>query len=120
MKRRTAGQAGVIPAQTQTRADRERDLAGQLWTEGGWVFTTLTSGALNPRTDYDEWKRLLPRAGIRDAGSTMPGTRRPRSSSLLGVPERAVIGIMDWSNSAMAARYQPITAAIQRDVAQRD
>jgi hypothetical protein len=50
----------------------------------------------------------------------MPGTRRPRSSSLLGVPERAVIGIMDWSNSAMAARYQPITAAIQRDVAQRD
>lgn len=29
------------------------------------------------------------------------------------------MGIMGWSNSAMAARYQPTTAAIQRDVAQR-
>jgi hypothetical protein len=29
------------------------------------------------------------------------------------------MGIMGWSNTAMAARYQHITAAIRRDVAQR-
>jgi integrase len=38
---------------------------------------------------------------------------------LLGVPERTVMGVMGWSNTAMAARYQHITAAIRRDVAER-
>jgi len=38
---------------------------------------------------------------------------------LLGVPERAVMGIMGWSHTAMAARYQHITAVIQRDIATR-
>lgn len=35
---------------------------------------------------------------------------------ILGVPERAVMGIMGWSHSAMAARYQHVTTAIQRDI----
>lgn len=38
---------------------------------------------------------------------------------LLGVPERTVMGVMGWSNTAMAARYQHITATIRRDVADR-
>ncbi len=38
---------------------------------------------------------------------------------LLGVPERAVMGLMGWSNTAMAARYQHVTAAVQRDIAGR-
>ena len=38
---------------------------------------------------------------------------------LLGVPERAVMGVMGWSNTAMAARYQHVTATIQRDIATR-
>jgi hypothetical protein len=29
------------------------------------------------------------------------------------------MGIMGWSNTAMAARYQHITTAIQRDIATR-
>jgi len=29
------------------------------------------------------------------------------------------MGLMGWSNSAMAARYQHITKAVQRDVARR-
>jgi integrase len=29
------------------------------------------------------------------------------------------MGVMGWSNTAMAARYQHITATIRRDVAQR-
>ena len=31
---------------------------------------------------------------------------------ILGVPERAVMGIMGWSSTAMAARYQHITDPI--------
>jgi len=38
---------------------------------------------------------------------------------LLGVPERAVMAVMGWSNTAMATRYQHITAAVQRDIASR-
>ncbi len=29
------------------------------------------------------------------------------------------MGIMGWSNSAMAARYQHLTAQVRRDIAQR-
>lgn len=36
---------------------------------------------------------------------------------LLGVPERAVMGIMGWSNTGMAARYQHITSSVRQDVA---
>jgi hypothetical protein len=38
---------------------------------------------------------------------------------ILGVAERAVMGIMGWSNSAMAARYQHLTAQVRRDIAKR-
>lgn len=38
---------------------------------------------------------------------------------LLGVAERTVMGVMGWSNRAMAARYQHLTTTIRRDVAQR-
>jgi len=103
------------------RGDQERDrlAAAQLWTEGGWVFSTPTGEAVNPRTDYDEWKRLLARSEVRDARLHDARHTAATVLLLLGVPERAVMGIMGWSNSAMAARYQHITAVIQRDVARR-
>jgi integrase len=43
----------------------------------------------------------------------------PCTGLLLGVPDRAVMGITGWSNSAMAAKYQHITAAIRHDIADR-
>ena len=38
---------------------------------------------------------------------------------ILGVPERAVMGIMGWSSTAMAARYQHVTGVVRGDVAER-
>ena len=38
---------------------------------------------------------------------------------ILGVPERVVMQIMGWSSTAMAARYQHVTASIRRDVAKQ-
>ena len=99
--------------------DRERETAAQLWTDGGWLFATPTGGPLNPRTDYDEWKRLLVRAGVRDGRLHDARHTAATVLLLLGVPERAVMGIMGWSHTAMAARYQHITSAIQRDIASR-
>lgn len=52
-----------------------------------------------------------------------PATRRSAYSAtvllILGVAERAVMGIMGWSNSAVLARYQHLAAQVRRDIAQR-
>ena len=50
------------------------------------------------------------------------GTRPVRTllvTSFLGVPERTAMDLMGWSHSAMAKRYQHVTAAIRADVAER-
>jgi integrase len=38
---------------------------------------------------------------------------------ILGMPERTVMGIMGWSSTSMASRYQHVTDPIRRDVAAR-
>jgi integrase len=99
--------------------DAERAKAAQLWTDGGWVFATPTGGPLNPRTDYTEWKRLLKAAGLRDG--RLHDARHTAATVLLvlEIAERAVMGIMGWSDSGMAKRYQHLTAQVRRDVAER-
>lgn len=97
----------------------ERETAAQLWTDTGYLFTTPTGGPVNPRTDYTEWKRLLTRAGLRDG--RLHDARHTAATVLLilGVAERAVMGIMGWSDSGMARRYQHLTGQVRRDVAKR-
>jgi integrase len=99
--------------------DRERAIAAQLWTDGGWVFATPAGGPLNPRTDWTDWKKLLIAAGVRDGRLHDARHTAATVLLLLGAPERAVMGVMGWSNTAMAARYQHVTATIQRDIATR-
>lgn len=122
-----AGRRGIgLPAELvellrahRVEQDRERDLAAQLWTDGDWLFATPTGGPLNPRTDWDDWKKLLARAGVRDGRLHDARHTAATVLLLLGVPERAVMGIMGWSHTAMAARHQHVTSAIQRDIASR-
>jgi hypothetical protein len=38
---------------------------------------------------------------------------------LLGVPERAVMDLMGWSNAAMVRRCVHVTARLRRDIADR-
>jgi integrase len=99
--------------------ERERQHARQLWEEGGWVFTSPIGKPLIPNSDYHEWKALLKAAGVRDA--RLHDARHTAATVLLvlGVPERTVMGIMGWSSTAMAARYQHVTDPIRREVAVR-
>lgn len=97
----------------------ERDAARQLWHEGEWVFTKPTGEPLNPNTDYHHWKRLIREAGIRDGRLHDARHTAATVLLLLGVPERAVMGLMGWSSTSMAARYQHITDPIRQDVAER-
>lgn len=93
--------------------------ARQLWRDEGWVFADEMGEAINPNTDYHHWKRLLTEAGVRSA--RLHDARHTAATVLLilGVPERAVMGIMGWSTTAMAARYQHITDTIRGSVAKQ-
>jgi integrase len=74
---------------------------------------------INPSTDYHQWKRLLDEAGIRDGRLHDARHTAATVPLILGVPERAVMGLMGWSTTAMAARYQHITGTVRDDVARR-
>jgi integrase len=99
--------------------ERERLAAGQLWEDGGWVFTDELGRPINPSTDYHAWKRLLKRAGVREG--RLHDARHTAATVLLvlGVPERTVMDVMGWSSTSMAARYQHVTDPIRREVATR-
>jgi integrase len=99
--------------------EREKAEVGELWIDSGYVFTRPDGGLVIPRTDYGHWKRLLKAAGVRDG--RLHDARHTAGTILLilGVPERVVMEIMGWSSTAMAARYQHVTARIRRDVAKQ-
>jgi hypothetical protein len=80
-------------------------------------FTSPMGRPLNPNSDYHRWKALLKSAGVRDA--RLHDARHTAATVLLvlGVPERSVMGIMGWSSTAMAARYQHVTDPIRRTIA---
>jgi integrase len=97
--------------------DQERFTAVQLWHDGGWVFATRLGAPVNPRTDWSDWKALLKSAGLRDARLHDARHTAATVLLLLRVPERAVLGLMGWSNSAMLGRYQHLNAPILDGVA---
>jgi Phage integrase family len=96
---------------------RDREHARQLWRESGYVLTSPTGQPLKPNSDHHRWKALLKSAGVRDA--RLHDARHTAATVLLvlGVPERTVMGIMGWSSTSMAARYQHVTDPIRHAVA---
>ncbi|WP_158852349.1 tyrosine-type recombinase/integrase [Saccharothrix deserti] len=99
--------------------DKEREVAGDLWQEGDWMFTQPNGKPLDPRADHDEWKRLLTDAGVRDARLHDARHTAATVLLLLGVRERAVMDFMGWSNTKVAERYMHVTAAMRDDIAHR-
>ena len=87
--------------------------------ETGRVFTDRFGRVVKPNSDYHAWKALLKRAGVRE--TRLHDARHTAATVLLAleVPERTVMGVMGWSTTAMAARYQHITGAVRGDVAVR-
>ena len=98
---------------------KERELAAELWQEGGWVFTQPNGRPVDPRADHDEWKTLLKSAGVRDA--RLHDARHTAATMLLvlGVPTRAVMELMGWSQISMTTRYQHIPPELVTGIAQQ-
>lgn len=103
----------------QAEQEAERAKAAELWQEGGWLFTDETGQPLNHRTDHVRWKKLLDAAGVRDA--RLHDARHTAATVLLelGVPDRAAMQVMGWSNPALAQRYQHATGSVLGQVASR-
>ena len=74
---------------------------------------------IDPRRDYDEWKALLQETGVREARLHDARHTAATTLLLLGIPERAVMDVMGWSNVAMVKRYAHVTARLRRDIADR-
>ncbi|GAA3251961.1 tyrosine-type recombinase/integrase [Nonomuraea helvata] len=64
-------------------------------------------------------RALLASAGLRDG--RLHDARHTAATVLLvlGVPERTVMAIMEWSSSGMARRYQHVTDGIRNTVAKQ-
>ncbi len=103
----------------QAKQQAERAAAGADWADEGWLFATPTGRGTSPRTDYDDWKELLDDAKVRDG--RLHDARHTAATVLLilGVSERAVMGLMGWSTTAMAARYQHMVDSVRNDVARQ-
>ncbi|GHJ02094.1 site-specific integrase [Streptomyces olivaceus] len=122
-----AGRRSVgLPAQLvdllrvhRAKQDAERAAAGEKWADEGWLFATPEGRGTSPRTDYDDWKELLADAKVRDG--RLHDARHTAATVLLilGVSERAVMGLMGWSTTAMAARYQHMVDTVRVDVARQ-
>jgi integrase len=103
----------------RTAQAAERAKAAPLWADEGWLFADETGHALNPRTDWDRWKKLVADAGVRDARLHDARHTAATVLLLLGVTDRAIMGIMGWSNPAMAVRYAHVVAPLRNEIADR-
>ncbi|MCF3169902.1 site-specific integrase [Streptomyces violaceoruber] len=103
----------------QVKQEAERLEAGDRWADEGWLFATPDGRGTSTRTDYDDWKELLATAGVRDG--RLHDARHTAATVLLilGVSERAVMGLMGRSTTAMAARYQHMVDTVRTDVARQ-
>jgi len=102
-----------------TAQQRERDLAGDQWEDHRFVFTRPTGQPLDPRADNREWAELLKEADVREA--RLHDARHTAATVLLvlGINQRAVMGLMGWSNNAMTTRYQHLTPDLRHDIARQ-
>ncbi|GAA0281139.1 site-specific integrase [Streptomyces polychromogenes] len=96
--------------------EKER-AAAKRWQENRLVFPDEQGRSPSHRRDWAEWKDLLAEANVRDG--RLHDARHTAATVLLilGVPERAVMGLMGWSTTAMAARYQHMVDGVRSSIA---
>jgi integrase len=96
---------------------QERITAGSMWDDHEFVFTQPNGRPIDPKADQQAWKDLLEEAGVREA--RLHDARHTAATMLLvlNIGTRAVMDMMGWSSSSMAARYQHVTNDLRHDIA---
>lgn len=95
----------------------EREIAGDRWHDGGWMFTQPNGKPIDPRRDHAEWKAVLAEAGVRDARLHDARHTAATVLLLLGVSDRAAMDFMGWSSVTMKQRYMHVTDGLRREIA---
>jgi integrase len=120
--KRTIGLPAPLVAELEAHRqeqEAERETADELWRDEGWIFADPLGRKLNARTDGFHWKRLLADANVRDA--RLHDAQHTAATVLLelGINHRATMGVMGWSSASMAQRYQHVTDAVRRSIAEQ-
>jgi integrase len=135
-KSRRASRVVVLPAPVlmALRSHRstqaaERLAAGTLWrmpppkrglhSGTGWIFASPVGKPIDPRKDWEEWKRILEIAGVRDA--RLHDARHTAATFLLvaGVDTRTVMDLLGWSQPILTLRYQHVVDELKQEAARR-
>ncbi len=118
-RRRHSGAVAQGTARTPGRAGKGTGGSGPLWEKGDWVSTQRNGRPIDRGADQRAWKALLQAAGVRDA--RLHEARHTAATMLLvlGVPTRAVMEVMGWSQMSMTTRYQHVTAELVAGIAQQ-
>jgi integrase len=96
----------------------ERVTAGEMWQEGGFVFTSTVGTPLNPSNVDKRLKSLLAEAGL--PRQRFHDLRHCAASLLLagGVAPRTIMGILGHSQISLTMNtYAHLSPALERDAA---
>ena len=98
----------------------ERAAAGSLWQDHGLVFVQQNGAMIDPGRDWEEWKRLLAEAEVRDG--RLHDARHTAATLLLeqGVDARIVMEILGHSQITLTQNtYQHVMPQVIADATQR-
>jgi len=99
---------------------KEREIAAELWTETGCVFTTSVGGPVDPSNDYRAFRHLLNAAGLRPV--RLHDLRHTAASLLLAqnVPARVVMEVLGHSQISLTMNtYTHVAPQLSREAANR-
>ncbi len=112
-RRSIALPAGVLTLLTDLHRaqQRERDIAGGLWEDHGFVFTSETGRPLDPRADNREWSELLKQAQVREARLHDARHTTATQIQIGGVASDASFGVLCDRRMSRACGFMPVASA---------
>ena len=86
-----------------------------LYSGSGRIFASPIGKPIDPRRDWEEWKRVLADAGVRDA--RLHDARHTAATFLLvaGVDTRTVMDLLGWSQPILTVRYQHVVDELKQE-----
>ncbi len=110
------------PLVAQLRAHRRRQNSHRIATSGPWqdwdlVFCSPTGKPIDPRDDWEDWRKLLKSAGVRE--TRVHDARHTAATLLLeqGIDIRVVQQILGHSQLSQTQRYTHVTAKLTQHAA---
>ncbi len=98
----------------------ERLAAGSVWHDHDLLFAQVNGKPVEPRRDWQDWKELLTRAGVRDA--RLHDARHTAATLLMqqGVPARVAMQILGHSQISLTlGTYSHVVPELAEEAAER-